>query len=174
MKPCTGQCSGCAFKPGAAANREQTNMLRGFFTALGAIPFYCHHAMGYDEATGKYPAGASTALQILSNRKLRTSIEALGAKPIPIEFQKSIRVCGGWKAAVARLKSDGWFADARVNLVRRHYASSAARAIDKITDGNPKKVRRAGLKDLDTAVRWFLNEAREQGIRIGWLVGEGK
>lgn len=180
---CTRQCSGCAYKSGAAANSEGDNLLRGVFAALGGYAFVCHESMGWGHGETGYPKGATEALTILTSRH---ALERAGASAAAIQAQtddlrRSIRMCGGWKAAVQRLKSSGWYADKRVMLVRRHYAKHAAACIERLVHrDDPARMETWTDKPVDSAIEtqdiqesieWFFNEAKESGIKIGWLFG---
>lgn len=173
---CDKQCEGCAFKPGAAANREADNKLRGVLTALGSIPFFCHSALGWHHDKPGYPLGATQALDVLASRKLQKALhDATGNDPLAdpdlADFRKQVRTCAGWRASVARLKAAGWFANKDVNLIRRHVASSAARDLVGLSEkkqGRKQKAMR--LKNIRKAFDWFMNEARESGVKIGWLL----
>lgn len=94
---CNGQCHGCAFKLGAAANLEAGNKLRGIFAALGGIPFFCHDSLGWKPGQTGYPKGAEDSLTILSNR---AKIIAAGADPAKLdaqtaEIRASLHICEG-------------------------------------------------------------------------------
>lgn len=96
---CDRQCDGCAFKPGAAANMEIDNRLRGKLAMLGPIPFYCH-----DNDTWRQ--GDREGLK--TRREFRAS---------------GYRICGGWLAAVRELAATGYYNEAR--LATKVYASTA-------------------------------------------------
>lgn len=84
------ECEGCAFKPGAAANLEPNNFLKGQLCALGGLPFYCHDGQDWQD-----PESHTVA----TRREIRA---------------RGIRICAGWKSSVARLAREGHFRDGRV------------------------------------------------------------
>lgn len=178
-RTCSLQCHGCAYKRGAAANLEGQNMLRGFFADLGGYPFICHESMGWKEGREGYPEGAMQALAILTNRGIFIKS---GANPelISIEtagVQKEMRLCGGWKESVRRLKELGWFARKDVMLVRRHYAKHGAACLERLTRDpetlmpDDRRTKKLDVEDIEEAIRWFYNEAKDAGVQIGWLLG---
>ncbi len=177
MRDCNGQCHGCAYKAGAAANSEPNNNLKGVFAALGGYPFYCHESLGWNRGRKGYPPGADNALAILTNRR---SILAVGASPELVELQvagvrKNLRVCGGWRAAVKRLKRMGWFANRDVNLVRRVMARRATESLSRLSEfGRYAEVQETGVQNVYCAAIWFVQESLEAGIPIGWLFQGGK
>lgn len=75
------QCDTCAFKKGAAANREPYNLLRSTVCALSGVPFFCHE--GFDW------------------RNFRQGLP-------PREHRK---VCAGWQQNVRQLAAKGRFAN---------------------------------------------------------------
>lgn len=168
------QCHGCAFKPGAAANQEPHNQLRGAFAALGGFPFICHEAMGWTPDRKGYPRDLKPELALLmTNTK---ALEALGVTPEMRERQirnvrESVKVCGGWKAAIRRLKADGWFRNRTVTYIRRVVAMNAAAALHRLETKDLYDPDYTGTEpeDVRRAVEWFRNEAREAGIKIAWL-----
>ena len=175
---CPGRCHGCAYKSGAAANLEGQNYLRGVFAALGGYPFVCHESLGWGPEREGYPEGSKQALAILTSNRFQL-IKA-GADPELIEKQvgkvrEGMRMCGGWKAAVRRLKDLGWFANRDITLVRRHYAKHAAACLERLTRDqeefmpDDRRDRRLDIEDIEESIRWFFNEAKDQGIKIGWL-----
>lgn len=169
---CSGQCHGCAYKQGAAANREGDNYLRGVFAALGGYPFICHESLGWRGKGKGYPGGAGNALAVLHSRKV---LIAAGADPELIEKQvaeirRGMRVCGGWKASVARLKAAGWFRRADVTLYRRWMAKQSAGALERLKVDSPERDGHE-IQDIEGGIRWFFDEAKDAGIKIGWLFG---
>lgn len=87
--PCNRQCDGCAYKPGATANLEIDNRLRGKIAMLGPIPFYCHDNDAWRKGDRE---GMKT------RREFRES---------------GYKICGGWSVAVAELAATGYFNEAR-------------------------------------------------------------
>ena len=174
---CTDQCHGCAYLKGAAANEEGHNLLRAAFAALGGYPFFCHESLGWTPDRTTYPEGTHPSLVILCGRDV--FIKA-GADPKRLEQQtaeirRSMRACGGWKAAVRRLKEMGWFTRPEMTHVHRHFAKHAAACLERLTT-NPEALmpddqrdRKRDLEDIEEAIRWFFNEAHEAGVQIGWL-----
>jgi hypothetical protein len=173
---CNGACSGCAFKQGAAANQEANNRLRGILTALGGIPFVCHSSIGWTPDKNGYPLGAMNAIDVIMSPKLQKALKNVTgddplADPAMIEFRSQIRMCAGWRSAVARLKKAGWFASKDVSLVRRHAASSAARDLAGLSDKKQSKADKAmRMKNLRDTFDWFMREARDSKVKIGWLL----
>lgn len=108
---CTGQCEGCAFKPGSAANGEIENHTKGFITAMAGNPFFCHESLHW-QVEAKDAVVVRNTPQIMRAALLAITLE--GHKP---------KVCSGWKRSVSELASRGWFkgegARAR-RLVARH------------------------------------------------------
>lgn len=98
------QCVGCAFLPGAAANREPHNFLKCQLAALGGFPFYCHDGQDWRD-----PESHRTAT--------RSEIRRRG-----------IRICAGWKEAVAKLAREGHFNEGR--LLKRCFAIAGLEALD--------------------------------------------
>lgn len=86
---CPKQCDGCAFKPGAAANKEPDNRLRGRLAVLGPFPFVCHESFDYDDPAGKV---------IRSKADYRA---------------KGVQICGGWSAEVKALAATGYYKENR-------------------------------------------------------------
>lgn len=84
------ECEGCAFKSGAAANREPNNFLKAQLCALGALPFYCHDGQDWRD-----PESHSVA----TRREIRG---------------RGIRICFGWKTAVGKLAREGHFREGRI------------------------------------------------------------
>jgi hypothetical protein len=85
MSQCKSPCEGCAFTPGAAANKELRNHLKGVICLLGPAPFVCHHGQPWDDPeTHK-----------LSPRAL---------------FGSGWQICEGWKREVAKLAKTGYYA----------------------------------------------------------------
>lgn len=168
---CNGQCRGCAYKPGADANREPDNHLRGIFAALGGYPFYCHDSLGWSKKG--YAKDATQALAILSSRGV---LIKLGASERLIEsevaeIRRGMKACAGWKASVARLQAAGWFRKPGVALYRRYMARGASVAMERLTKDSPERDGNE-VRTIETAIGWFFNEAREAGTKIGWLFGE--
>lgn len=142
------RCSTCAFgfgKIGAAG--ESNNRLKGELAAVGAIPFSCHHAPDGRELN--WHGSAADFINSLQGRK-------------------DLRVCAGWKAAVAgHAKDPQW----RKNLwVRRPLAQYAmdvltafmseekgsaeckellGRAASRLSNGNEKTISPASSKAMN-------------------------
>ncbi len=167
---CNRQCHGCALRTGAAANEEPHNRLRGIFAALGGYPFACHDSLGWGGDDVGYPKGAVNALAILHSQR---KIIAAGADPELIEKQvaevrRNLRMCGGWRAAVARLKAAGWFAGSGVTSYRRYMAKRAAGDLEHLKIDSPDADGNE-IRDIKATVEWFLNEAKDSRISINWL-----
>ena len=159
---------------GAAANQEVANKLRGIFAALSGRAFWCHESLGWAHGEKGYPPGAVSDLGPSRRSKTRKAIIECGVNPAAMDeniarLLESLHICGGWRAAVGRLKSLGWFANRDVNLVRREFAKSALRDLSDMAS-TPKELRKAQMKSLKQVVEWFMNEARESGVKIGWLL----
>lgn len=171
---CTGQCEGCALKKGASANLEPDNRLRGIFAALGGYVFACHESLGWTPDKDGYPGGKHKIDQDLAILCSRPAIIRAGADSERLRLQvegtrRAMRVCGGWKAAVARLKADGWFSNPTFRYIRRHYAKTAARDIEKLTHGN-RAEQKVALRSIEQMTKWFVREAKDAKISIGWLL----
>ena len=107
------QCEGCAFKPGADANREPYNNLRGQVCALGAIPFYCHHNVNWEENQ-----------KLWVGDTLKQNCRTAG-------------ICQGWKSRVAELHKRGFFGEFRE--IRRIIAQQCLSLIEHFTDDKAEK-----------------------------------
>jgi len=155
------QCSGCAFKSGAAANGEVTNRLRGAFAALGGYVFLCHESLGWKHGKTDYPKGAREALDVI---ELSRVLRRCGVSEAYLQEKRAalpdIRVCGGWRAAVARLAAAGWFRSPAVRYIRRYYARRAAAQVDQ----------GESLKVIKSSLDWFIRESKESGIDIKFLL----
>jgi hypothetical protein len=78
-------------------------------------------------------------------------------------------MCGGWKAAIARLKQSGWFSNPRITHVRRVLAKCAAAALERFTDEDHPERDGKELQRIESTVEWFRQEARETAVDIGWI-----
>jgi len=193
---CNGQCHGCAYRPGAAANRESHNKLRAVFAALGGYPFLCHESLGWTPDRPGYP-DARALNERLGILMTRAKLVELGAMPENIareteQLRRSVRMCFGWRTAVARLKAAGWFARADFTAYRRQMGKLAARALDdfiaigklrprdwrdELHPENPlataKTLAEAKMRaraDLKMYTEFFVTDARESGVNIRWLM----
>lgn len=101
------QCEECAFKPGAAANKESYNSLRGQVCALGAVPFFCHHNLNWQEDQ-----------RLWVGEKMKENCRAAG-------------ICQGWKQRVAELHKRGFFGEFRE--IRRAVALACLQLIEEPT-----------------------------------------
>lgn len=187
MKPqCPGQCSGCALLPGAKANGEVDNNLTGMLCALGGIPFYCHEKMGWtpERESDGYPVAEprlSAAIDALRSapRLIHASpglvatisdATPTGLPPHAFDDARALigkaPVCGGWKAAVAELNKQGWFATNR-RKVQRIMAIDGLAALNEIKKSPRNPDTRAGRKQaqrykaLRAVIDWFFRELGE-------------
>jgi len=192
---CTGQCHGCAYKTGAAANLEPHNLIRGFFAAMGGFPFFCHESLGWTPDRDGYPDERAHLLGIS-----KKTLISLGALPEAIDqriaqVRRDARTCGGWRAAVAKLRDAGWYTKLGVDVrnYRRQMAKLGSNALDdyilvsklKMRDwrdaihpenplGSEKSLRaakREAYRSLRMYFEFFIEDAKEQGVDIRWLVG---
>lgn len=129
------QCEGCAFKPGAAANREPHNFLKCQLAALGGFPFYCHE--GQDWHSPESHAVAN-----------RSEIRARG-----------IRICAGWKEATGKLAREGHFRDGR--LLKRCFAIAGLEALsDFLHAGDDAEFKAESLATLKRVLTSLNRSAR--------------
>lgn len=138
------QCSGCAFKPGADANLEVDNHLKGFLTVLSGTPFFCHDTL-------KWQVDQADA------RILRRSGPQMRADLLAITVPgKGPKVCAGWKAAVAELAAKGWFRgdNGHTRRVLAHYAIRNLREfLSKVGDGKrTTSARNRAQKGLESCM----------------------
>lgn len=113
------QCEDCAFKRGGAANKEKYNKLRAEVCALGAVPFFCHHEVDWENRNW-------TPAQEKQNCRIAGS-------------------CAGWRMRVRELKAKGWFNEFR--SIRQAFAKIWLRLIDEWTEQkDPQKKRRTLLQ----------------------------
>ena len=163
-------CHGCAYRIGAAANEEPDNRLRGIFAALGGYLFACHESLGWRPDTGGYEPDMKESLAILM---ARPTLLRLGASEIKVKNEtaalcEQLRVCEGWKASVARLKAAGWFDNPAYRMVRRQLAKQASALIDRLESKDPYAEVMGGelhFREIEEALTWFVNEAREADCR---------
>lgn len=80
------QCEGCALKTGAAANCEPANNIKAQLCVLGAIPFYCHEKLDWQNPE--------------AHKAKRADVKVLG-----------VGICQGWKREVAELAKTGYYKD---------------------------------------------------------------
>jgi hypothetical protein len=118
-------CDTCAFRAGSVTHdSEPYNALRGMLCALGAVPFHCHHVNGEDHSGDQ-----QYLLQRLPRvRKVLKQFEILEGDPV-LEGE-TVRLCEGWKAAIAKNKAKGLFDDPGIRNVRRIAASRALEVIE--------------------------------------------
>lgn len=170
-KVCNGQCDGCAYKKGAAANIEPDNRLRAAFAALGGYAFACHDSLGWKPGMDGYPEGSKDAFSLILMSK--EPLIKLGVDPKVIERQcagvrKELRICSGWKSAVSKLNNAGWFPSPAIRFIRRHYAKQAATLIHRMDDDQPEHTGNEAV-ELKKIIQWFKNESKESRIEISWL-----
>lgn len=79
-------CKGCALKEGAAANCEPANNIKAQLCVLGAIPFYCHENLDWQNPE--------------AHKAKRADVKMLG-----------VGICQGWKREVAELAKTGYYRD---------------------------------------------------------------
>jgi hypothetical protein len=194
---CNNQCHGCAYKLNAAANQEPHNRLRAAFAALGGFVFVCHDSLGWQDDLDGYPGGARGVEQKLSILMSRSKLIQAGASSDNIQREtaqlcREMRVCGGWKATVARLKAAGWFADPDIRMYRRFMAKAAARALETflmLSDGKGRnwrerldpedelavmktrgKAKEKAGENLKRYVQFFHQEAKDAKVKLGDLL----
>jgi hypothetical protein len=155
-------CSTCAFRPGADANREVDNRLRGQIAALSGNPFYCHH--GLDWKAGNRAIGDALAVDKNQAALLNAGIPkaALIRATLPLLEGHSVTVCEGWKAEIRRLKSRGLFNDPETNQLRRQVGAIAFAELDGFLregiDAGEKAKHRANLKECLSVLRADVEE----------------
>jgi hypothetical protein len=118
------QCEGCAFKPGAAANREPYNLLRSEVCALGAIPFFCHHSIDWKNRK-------------MDSASIRADVRIAG-------------ICQGWKRRVGELRAEGYFVDVEKRRTRRFSAMYILGVLDEWIeqkDPTEKKILHSQLRE---------------------------
>lgn len=181
---CTGQCSGCALRPGAAANIEADNRMAAALSALAANPFLCHHKLGWTPDTVGYPidenAFKAAHANLLAAPKLihdaawaKECISDATDAGLPASMFAADRLvlgrtpnCAGWKAAVSDLARQGWFSSLRFKAVRRAIARKAMRDLDRV-----KTEHGAAIADLRVSVSWLVEELREAKIKFSGFGG---
>lgn len=153
---CPGQCDGCAFRPGTAANLEIDNRLKGALTAMAANAFYCHDTLNWKLPVREavVPRGRPEVM-----RAALVSITLPGMKP---------RVCAGWKAAVRELASKGWFRGEAAG-VRRHIANLAIAALREVVANSgagkrATRVRKREMKSLEQFMFMLAEDAKQMQI----------
>jgi hypothetical protein len=167
------QCEGCAFKPGAAANREPWNRLRSMICALGGIPFYCHH--GLDWKRGEKAVG--DALVIIKHQAKLEEIgipkAALLRARLPIKDGEKLHVCGGWRKAVGAIHAahPTWFGGQDAS-VRRILALHALDSLEKWAGLKDKKQKAEHWNFVKGAMDVILEDAKVIKLRIGKVFAE--
>lgn len=123
------QCNECALLPGGEANCEPENNLKAALCALGGIPFWCHHGLDWQNPENHKAANRAEA---------RAKVQELG-----------MRICGGWAAEVARLKSVGYFN--HIPEAKKAFAQVGIQALNEIPDLEPGPKREEALKLFEWA-----------------------
>lgn len=122
MKPCKAPCSGCAFTPGAAANLEPHNQLKGQICLLGGEPFYCHD--GKDWQSPQYHGRISRA-----------------------QFKEfDPQICQGWASRVRLLAKAGYYKEKP--LWRKAWAQIARKALEEFCATKNRKEKRQAMRTL--------------------------
>lgn len=135
---CEKPCEGCAFTPGAEANREPQNNLRAQLCLLGGIPFYCHHD---DE-------GNLRDLSDIHPSQRRAEIQA-----------GRLRICAGWRREVAAASAAGYY---RTNRdAKRAYAVFGLGALARYLTAKGRREKRRLARVLGDIV---IGLSRERGF----------
>jgi len=117
LKDCDKQCSGCALKPGGAANREPLNRLTAELAVLGPFPFYCHEFIDYSKNDGR--------------KITRADFQ---------EMKGNFRICTGWREAVAELAKTGYYHEAPLTKkIMALQAHDILKTFSDIEDAEEKK-----------------------------------
>lgn len=182
---CAGQCSGCALKPGAAANLEVNNRLVGILTALGGIPFLCHHRLGWTPDREGYPNTDNSVKMAMDNLmaapklihnspELSDAIEDATATGIPSNIFDDDRKlvgptphCQGWRSAVAELNNAGWFASIEDRKRRRLQAKAGLKLMDELKTEKGKSERKMIIRRIGTVVMSLAKDLKAAGIKPG-------
>lgn len=131
---CSGQCSGCAFKVGAAAFEEIENRMTGAISAMAANPFYCHETLKWQGPADKTGVARETPA-VMREKLLKITLP--GKEP---------RACAGWKAAVAELAVKGWFQGQSAPL-RRSIARRALHSLIMVRSNQTRGRRTVSRKN---------------------------
>lgn len=176
---CSGQCHGCALKAGAAANTEIDNRIVAAISALGGIPFLCHDRLGWTPDKSGYPvtdmsfANAHSDLLaaprlIYNSPDLAEVITDSTATGLPAECFKEARAvlgkrpyCEGWRATVASLARQGWFAHKPTAHTRRLVAKSAMIELEAVKQKQPGAMER-----FEMSFKWLLREVKLSGVQF--------
>ncbi len=179
---CTGQCHGCALKPGAAANTEIDNRLTAIISALGGIPFLCHDRLGWTPDKSCYPdtsmsfANAHSDLLaaprlIYNSPDLAEVITDATTTGLPKEMFNEARAvlgkrpyCAGWQATVASLSKQGWFSHKPTANTRRTIAKSAIIELEAF-----KRKESGAMTRFFRSFTWLLREVKMARIQVSGL-----
>jgi hypothetical protein len=112
-------CEGCAFTEGAAANLEPDNALRGRLAVLGAIPFYCHEGVDWQNPESHK----------------RTNCEI-----------RDQNVCAGWKREVGELAKTGWYK--RDGKMAKGFAIAGLGALEIFLNSDDESDDKADANDV--------------------------
>jgi hypothetical protein len=126
----TSPCDSCAFTPGAEANSEPHNNLRGQLCLLGGLVFYCHH----DRAG---------ALQDLKGMRM--------AERGALVREGKLVVCQGWRREVQALAQAGYYLENQA--IKRMYAELGLGAL-LISPARPRGWRRSGRATFSMTSSW--------------------
>jgi hypothetical protein len=132
----TSPCDSCAFTPGAEANSEPHNNLRGQLCLLGGLVFYCHH----DRAG---------ALQDLKGMRM--------AERGALVREGKLVVCQGWRREVQALAQAGYYLENQA--IKRMYAELGLGALLMFT-GEAEGLEKERARDILYDVIMALNKAR--------------
>jgi hypothetical protein len=151
MSDCKAPCAGCAFGPGAAANKEMYNHLRGLICLLGPVPFVCHDGQDW-----KNP----------ENHKLA-----------PAQFFRTgWKICEGWRREVARLAATGYYEHTSIS---RGCAQAALNEIEILVSKEIDEEDRAeAIQTLAQLAAWLFKKhqkftGEDLGEKVNALVESG-
>lgn len=126
-------CGTCAYREGAAANREVSNRVRAMICELGGVPFHCHHATDGRE---------------LNWRGSQADFFASMAS------RRDLRLCAGWKSAVAKRKAQGFFG--KFGCIRRAIAINALDSLEAFLHPSDPQEKQEAQEDLWKALRFLV------------------
>lgn len=147
--------------------------------ALGGIPFLCHEELGWKGKRKGYPKRQQSiqaahdnllsAPKLIHNSpELAMCVSDATATGLPASmFAESRKIlgprpmCGGWRAAVGSLATQGWFASPALRRVRRIMAKDALVALEGLKGKTPN-----AMGTLETSLKWFLAELKRQGVKF--------
>jgi hypothetical protein len=123
-------CAGCAFRKTCETWSEPRNRLVSQICAAGPLPFFCHTTLDWQN-----PASHA---------------KPLGALVIEAKTRGGLKVCEGWKRAVAARE---WPASRGLRLYQRFLAKSALLTADRFLVGEASQ--REMHRDLTALAQFY-------------------